>query len=483
MNKILLYFFAIVFFGTLAFSVASCSKIEREDSAEIIELTFDIKIINASAPETKTVKTNWENGDRVYVFFKKNNSSYLTANKYVTFTYDSSSMSWNVSKDGCGSALSSISTSTLGTGGTMYAVYFPFGDVTPVKDARWSSIDTYRFFYSSGNINPALDNYPAFSYYLIDTGSAYTVSGSTVTGTLSMALPENFVYFYIEADGGKYNENEKYRLCVEGVKPATVLQWGNGSFTELELAKGLPMWGYKYGNGIAFAGIIDESWASATDHQFIFFSDGDPAVTKTFHDISLTSHQSVKLKAPTASNGWERYMMAPDYVEIAGNKWSKWFLGSTNEDDVTNLHKFRWAEIVPDKAKDDFDQLPIHDLTDDDYTAGTASYAIFDPARAILGADWRMPNRDDFNSLVSNCTLTSNTSWFTFTSGDKSIKFPSSISTTVYLWTSQKKDNTYVYTREYHSGENKFTEASSGTGDSPKRQFGENFVRPIYIGE
>ena len=455
-------------------SLSSCSKNGNLSPEEERELTFDVKVVKASDLNTKMVKTDWENGDRIYVYFKKNNSSYLSCNKYVTFTYSSSTNSWVVSKDGCGSSLSSISTSQIGTSGTMYAVYFPFGNVTPLKDSRWN-YDTYRFFYMSGNTNPALNNYPPFSFYMLDTGSSYTVSGSTVTGTLTMVLPENFVYFYIDAVDGKYNQNEKYRLCVEGVKPATVLKYDSGSFTKLELAEGLPMWGFKYGDGIAFAGIIDNSWSSAADHKFIFFSDGDPAITKTFHDISLNSHQSVKLKAPTASNGWEPYMTAPEYEEIAEIKWSKWFLGSTSENDVTNLHTFRWAEIVPDKAKDDFDQLPIHDLTGD--------YAIFDPARAILGADWRMPSRDDFNSLKSNCTLTSNSSWFTFTFEDKSIKFPSSIATSIYMWTSQKKDNTYIYVEEYHSGENKLTETSSGTGNSPKRQYGTNYIRPIYIGE
>lgn len=476
--KIALYLIGIMsFFGVLTTPFTSCTKEGKDNPSDDVELTFDINVINTSALNTKTVKCGWENGDRIYVFFRKNNNSYLSCNKYVTFTYNSNTESWIVSKDGCGSSLSSISTSQIGTSGTMYAVYFPFGNVTPLKDSRWN-YDTFRYFYMSGNNNPALNYYPPFSFYMIDTGSSYTVSGSTVTGTLNMVLPENFVYFYINAEDGKYNQNEKYRLCVDGVKPATVLQWGNGSFSDLELAEGLPMWGYKYGDGIAFAGIIDDSWASAADHKFIFFSDGDPAVTKTFKNISLASHESVRLKAPTASNGWERYMAAPEYEEIAGVKWSRWFLGSTSEDDVTNKHKFRWAEIVPDKAKDDFDQLPIHDLTGD--------YAIFDPARAILGADWRMPTRDDFNSLINNTTLKSNTSWFTFTSNessDKYIKFPSSIATSIYMWTSQKKDNTYIYVREYHSGENKFSESASGTGNSQKRQLGEDYIRPVYIGE
>lgn len=445
---------------------------EAPDEAE--ELKFNIDVVYGDVPSTRMVQTDWEDGDKIFVFFKKNNGSYVASNKFVTITYDASTQSWNApSREG--SALSSISTSELGSSGTMYAAFFPFGNVAYIKHPVYKS-DSWREFWSTGNANPALNNYPAFSWYMIDTGSDYTVSGSTVTGTLRMVLPDNFVYFYIDAEDGKYNENEKYRLCVEGVKPATLGQWSSGSFSRIVLAEGLPMWGYKYGNGIAFAGIIDESWSTAADHQFIFFSDGDPAVTKTLSGKTLSSHESVRLSAPTAANGWVPYMAAPDYVEIAGNKWSKWFLGSTSTDDISNKLTFRWGEIVPNRVETDnvdFRSVLIHSLTGD--------YAIFDPARAILGADWRMPDRSDFASLVSNATLTVDNYWFTFTEGGNSIKFATKNSLyntggQLYLWTSEIKDNSNNYIIEYHAGEAAIHELAGN------RLNGNHFIRPIYVG-
>ena len=462
----------------LALSFHSCTKVselvapEQEDGD--IELTFNIDVVIDNGPETRVVKTDWEEGDKIFIFFRKpNNGTTIDPAKYVTITYNGSS--WDTSVDPGSTMTLNFSTFGHPGSGTMYAVYYPFGGVRPESGK----------FLSRGHINSALNGIPPFSFYMVDNGSPYTLSVSvtstyTVSGTLTMRLPENFVYFYIDAEDGKYNQNEKYRLCVEGVKPAYVSQWIGGSFSFNELNEGLPMWGYKYGEGIAFAGIIDDSWNAAADHKFVFFSDGDPAVTKTISGISLASHESVKLKAPTAANGWVPYMTAPDYVEIAGNKWSKWFLGSTAVDDFENKFLFHWSTIVPNRGDAAFGTMQAHSIAGD--------YMIYDPARAILGADWRMPNRSDFAALVANCTLTEGIDWFTFTEGANSIKFATRNAFyheggSIHVWTSEVvAESIYCYVREYHPGKNAFPEVSSGTGDAVRRAYGSNFIRPIYIG-
>ena len=475
MKRIVFGLFSLFLAGLLAFS--SCDVVEIPVAPEEkAELRFDINVVNATDPATRSVKTEWEDGDRIFVFFKKNGSSgSMGQSQYLTITFNGNTHSWDAP------VFSGISADNLGSGGTMYGIFFPCG-ARFVHDPAYTGSD-FRLFYGDGNTNEALNNYPIFYYYMLDTGSVYTVTESIVSGTLSMVLPDNFVYFYIDAADGKFNQSEKYRLCVEGVKPAMVSHWQSGSFHEIALPEGLPMWGYKYGNGIAFAGIMDSSWsAPETPHQLVFFSDGDPAMTKTLSGKTLTSHASVKLSAPTAANGWVRYMMPPDVENIAGINWSKWFLGSTGADDVTSKVTFRWAEIVPDRGDNEdqyFPSLPRHSLTGD--------YAIFDPARAILGAEWRMPSRSDYASLVANSTLTSNSNWFTFTSGENSIRFAThnvlyDSGGSNYLWTSEIADNTFCYVREYHYGQNLFSEVSSGTAASVRRTMGSNFVRPVYIG-
>ena len=474
---------AAILFGMIALTVSSCITNDIVPNEEE-ELRFDIKVINESSIGTKVVKTDWEVGDKIFVYFYNDKPRYVgsSGEKYVTLTYDGAK--WNAKSTGV-----TISTTTgnsyTGKSGTMYGIYFPFGNAIISN----SSYSPYYAFTGSGNSNSALNNYPIFSYYLIDAGSGYTVSGSTLSGTLHMSLPENFVYFYIEAADGKYNENEKYRLSVDGVKPATVIRWNNsnGSIVQAQLSAGLPMWGYKYGNGIAFAGIIDESWNSAADHQFIFFSDGDPAITKTFSSVSLSSHESVRLKTPNSENGWERYMADPEYVEIGGIKWSKWNLGCISENDTEHYSLYRWAELVPnteESSSSEYPQPPVKNAS------LIGDYAIFDPVRAALGSNWRMPTNADFNTLIDNCTISHTNDCFTLTSNAESEKHLyfythsayGKSGTNNYLLTSTSYDATYIYLREYHSGENALS--SQRSGDSSKRiNAKQAFIRPIFIGE
>lgn len=467
MKRVLSVFCAISLVVALTIPFASCTKTVEEVPDPTAELKFNIQVVNASDPGTKAVKTEWAVGDKIFVFFRKKSGTYAGSNVYVVITYNGTT--WDASSTESGVP---ITWENGFTGpGTMYAIYFPFGKVQHSSSGG---------FHCSGYANEALNGIPPFSYYMIDTGSPYTLSGSapyTVNGTLTMKLPDNFVWFYIDAIDGKYNVDGKYRLSVQGVQPATVTNWSSGSFSQEILVEGQPMWGFKYGDGIAFAGMIDDSWATAADHQFILFSDGDPAVYKTING-QLTSHKSVKLAAPTNSNdnGWAQYMAAPTYVEVAGVKWAEWNLGSASATDKTSKVKFRWAEIVPDRGEGNYyDQSRWHSLIGD--------YSIFDPARAILGKNWRMPNRDDFNSLVANATLSVTDDFFTFTAGGQSVSFVThnalyNAGGSNYLWTSINKDVDYCYVREYHVGENKFPESSSG--EEAKRAIGVHFIRPIY---
>ena len=478
MKKIVLGFFFVLLAILPCLFFTACEREEPSAPEEGVKVKFDIKVVRGDDPFTRLVQADWEDGDMIYVFFRPDNnkSTYLSSDKYVKLTYNEGL--WEVSTDGSANTLDYYTYNLPGKTGTMYAVYFPFGNVAHPS--------TGNFRCNSETLNSALNSLPPFSFYMIDTGSTFTTSGSvqssyTLYGTLTMVLPENFVYFYIDAADGKYNQDGKYRLSVEGIKPATVTNWSGGSFSQVQLGAGEPMWGFKYGDGICFAGIIDDSWATSADHRFIFFSDGDPAVTKTFSGISLASHESVKLKAPTATNGWSRLIEAPEYVDLAGINWAKWNLGCTSATDVTNQWTFRWSGIVPNCGNTEFGSMQTHSMVDD--------YAIFDPVRAILGADWRMPTCADFNSLFTNCSMTNNSDYFTFTSGDKSITFPTKNALygqggQLYMWTSEAASSIYAYVVEYHVGEpSEFHIVSSGNADAVRRFLGQNFIRPIYISD
>ena len=391
---------AFVTFGTLAIPFTSCMK-EEPAPVETREFQVNIDVINESSPETKAVKTDWEVGDKIFIFFKVETQPYsafssytgfLNQTMYVTITWDGTKWngthSWTVSGD----------YQKLGTAGTMYAVFFPFGGVT-----RESSLGDYDFL-GSGHTNGVFNGQPVYSFYLVDeVGSPYTMNYAvnddqfaTLTGTLHMKLPDNFVYFFIDKQGNDFAQNEKYRLSVEGVKPATIKGWeGENIFSKNELGAGKPMWGYRYGDGIAFAGILDDSWATAADHKLILFSDGEPAITKTMVGVTLDSHDSVNLTNPLDSgNGWTPAMTAPSFRTMGNLRWGDWNLGASNLDEFGTT--FSWGEIVPYPGARD-DRYATHNLTGD--------YAIFDVARAYLGADWRMATDEEMVALENGSTL------------------------------------------------------------------------------
>ena len=293
--------------GTLAFSVVSCVNEDMVPTQE--EIIFDIKVINGLSPDTKAVKTKWEKGDKIFIYFesdaKKSNKNYVT----MTYNGKSSSLSeWSAvfaTADGA-------SITNLKTSGKMYAVFFPFDGVSQINVDIQKLESSRRLRSKTGHTKSELDKQMVYSYYLTDvTGtSTYTKSSTysgvnTIKGTITMTLPDDFVYFYIDAKDGKFNQNEKYRLSIEGVKPATIDQWAQGyGFVYNETNPGDPLWGYKYGNGIVFSGKIDETWANPTnEHRFIFYSDGDTPITKTFKGKTLKSHDSVKLQIENPDDG------------------------------------------------------------------------------------------------------------------------------------------------------------------------------------
>lgn len=421
MKKVLYVICAMLLSGVTAFQFTSCNNSEDENiPPRITELRFNINVNNASAPDTKAVKSDWEDGDKLFVFFKVDGTTFLDAIKYVTLSYNGSTGKWD---GACSDALTDPA--ELGSAGKMYAVYFPFGGVAIASDPNNSGGVTFR---TSGSKNSALDGFPIYTFYMNGYAS-YTISTAgdvaTLDGTFDMKLPANYVYFYVDKAGDKFNENEKYRLAVEGVVPVACVSYFKGAFMEtpqdydtftregnLGRFIGQPMWGYKYHDGIAFSGKINTqvnyaSWGSgsywggseAVDHKLIFFSDGDPAVTKTIN-AKLASHASVKLLSPVkGTNGWVQAVTTPTTTLLNGTKWANWNLGA---EDVNDLgYYLRWGGLIVPKDYRAQGYLTERNIGKSLQNSG---YEIFDAARAYLGADWRMPTKAEFDQL-SNYTI------------------------------------------------------------------------------
>lgn len=174
---------AIAFAAIIAGFAISCQKEEAvSDKTDAVQYTFNITVNDrsgfdngASTKGDATYKSAWENGDKIFLFFKPTEGSLLD-DKYATLTYNGSSWDGTVSSG----------MSSLGDGGTLSAVYvYKLGsNVTPsYSDSKW--------IIATGN-----------TFYNCQTGVTYTVSGDVISATLNLVAPTNFVQFYVTSATG-----------------------------------------------------------------------------------------------------------------------------------------------------------------------------------------------------------------------------------------------------------------------------------------
>ena len=153
MKKTIFAICAMLLAGMLAVSLTSCTNtsLEEETPQNVSKLVFKGKLSYGSDIDTKAVKTGWKSGDKVYAFFKSGDI-FVNPTLYVQFTYTGGDPVWEATPS---SALEDLG--ILGTNGTMYVVYFPFGNIDIASDGS-----TGVTFTSGGA--------PVYTYYM--SGSA-----------------------------------------------------------------------------------------------------------------------------------------------------------------------------------------------------------------------------------------------------------------------------------------------------------------------
>ena len=257
-------------------ALIACNK--ENAQPESTPTVFNITINREDG--TKAVKSDWENGDVVYVFF-----STVAAPNYVKYTYDGSE--WSNVK---------VGTFDITTNGTMTAIYLPYGN-DAVVSADGTSFKFDKTF---------------TSYFLKAEKAAYTVSGATVSGTLNMVAPEGFVQFAMPMSG-IINEVETtffrsdctYTLSDSNLKPVSFASVAaDGSITVTEGAEGAAITGYIYNGDINFSGVLmSAANGHAADYAFNFVDNKGTA--ETYDDVTyllsgnkILSYQSA-IRFPT----------------------------------------------------------------------------------------------------------------------------------------------------------------------------------------
>ena len=293
--------------------LVSCGEdnlLPEDETVQQTPITFNLTANHPDA--TKAVKTGWEEGDAIFVFFNN-----VAAPKHLKMTYNGSA--WT-SKEYNG-ATQTDGTLGLknGDSGTMRAVFLPFGSNATV------SADGTGFVFST----------TYYAYYLTATLD-YTVINGMVSGAFNMSIPDGYVQFFIEDESATDGD---YALGTDAVIPvgvASIDKDGNVVETSDKDA-GNDMVGYAYEGGYLFSGKLNGSYhsyvgdgLSTVEANAYYFAKTKKADnTRADYFVSgktLTRHSAIKLPA-NGNAKWQAVGSGIYYelkdIQDAGTAWEQ----------------------------------------------------------------------------------------------------------------------------------------------------------------
>ena len=369
------YLILLIMAAAVFVSCGQDNLLPEDETVQQTPITFNLTANHPDA--TKAVKTGWEAGDAIFVFFNN-----VAAPKYLKMTCNGTSWA-SAEYDGATQTDGALGLKN-GDTGTMRAVFLPFGSNATV------SADGTSFVFST----------TYYAYYLTATLD-YTVTNNKVSGAFAMSIPDGYVQFFIEdanaTDGG-------YTLGTDAVIPVGVASIAaDGSITETSdktYVDDMP--GYAYSGGYLFSGKLNSEYHSycRNDYESVeanayYFSKTKAGGTDR-HDYfvsgkMLTSHSAVKLPAN------DNVYAIGDFGMPNNGKWVPVGNGiycqlryianpGTSyeiEESLGIWHTCNWNCTTPE-------QLGV--------------FYYFDAANGLQGA--KLPNKRMFESLLNNCSLT-----------------------------------------------------------------------------
>ena len=359
---------------------------------EGVPMTFDVTVL-----ETKAAKTAWANGDKIYVFFNGLATKYLVLER--------SSGNWTNTSGG--DTLLDSDFSGLGTK-KLTAVHFPVDVTVTYADSKFS-------FTSGGK--------PVYNYYLFEKDKDYTVSGTTVTATLSMGKPADMVQIHV---AGIQDNVSDYTFGCSKIKPVACESVGtDGAVTESVLQAGARLSGVADSDGGIFAGRLTKP-GEAADYTFTVASD-DNIYTLTRTNKTLTAGKMYNFPSLSTTGGdnWAVQNASDLYVDlgitVGGKKiyWAKYNLGATSETGYGDY--YAWGETAPYYEDGYASETPgahwktgktgynwasyqwrdgstFSKYTGSDYSTLQAAD---DAAYAALGGKFRMPTEAEIEALLA----------------------------------------------------------------------------------
>lgn len=291
----------------LLFAFSACQREsalpDRGSSVNPSQFIFNI---NIQHPDnlTKGVKTDWENGDKVFIFISGITDGYFTA------TYNG--IVWTTAIEG-------VSLNSLGTSGSLNAIYLPYGnDATPsYSNNQWTfnkGTDTY-YFYAQ-----------AIPYTVEMIGEDYVVSS-----TIQMVKPNTYVQFFVPYSGAEGTiQIACNALCPAGFGSLS----SNGIITDNSGSAGVPINGYaddlagEVGYYVSGKPIDNPG----TDYYFVL-KKGD---TYSHYYKSRDAIQANKAYQLASYSSWPM-VGSSRFVMVAGRKWETVNKGASHPWELGNL--------------------------------------------------------------------------------------------------------------------------------------------------
>ena len=367
----------------MAAGLMSCAKDVLNTQNEGVPMTFNVTVL-----ETKAVKDAWADGDKIYVFFNGLETKYLILER--------SSGSWTNTSGG--GTLLDTDFDGLGTR-TLTAVHFPV------------AVDVA---YAAGKFSFTSGGEPVYNYYLYETGKSYTISGTTVTASLSLGKPAGMAQFHIEGIHGTVSD---YTFGCSKVRPVACASVGtDGAITEDVLQAGARLSGVADSDGGIFAGRLVYPGA-AKDYMFTIASN-DYIYTLTRAGKTLAAGTMYNFPALSETGGvnWAVTAASDLYVDLGLSvKWAKCNVGASSETDYGDY--FAWGEVTgTNEGKTDFrwgtyawgKSASLTKYTGSDYSTLEKED---DAAYAALGGKFRMPAKTEIDALIATKSNTTDYTW------------------------------------------------------------------------
>ena len=293
-------------------------------------ITFNL---TASHPDdalsTRAVKTGWESGDAIFVFFTGS-----AAPKYLKMTYNGTE--WTSAEYNGASQSAGALGLRDGDSGTMRAVFLPFGSTATVSANGTNYVFSKTYY----------------AYYLTAT-LGYTVEDGTVSGNFNMTIPDGYVQFSV-ADASAVDET--YSLGCDAIIPVGVASIAaDGTVhetTDKTAADDMP--GYAYGGGYLFSGKINSSYNHEGQRYYFAKTKNDDTRADYFvRDKTIASHDAVKLPA----NDNAKWVPVGSGMTVALGAYGNWYTcnyGCNKPEEVGTTYTFTDANALgvtlPDKT-------------------------------------------------------------------------------------------------------------------------------------